>query len=399
MDIVIEHERRRPRWLWLLLVGVSIAALFWWLAASSSPVNNDSSALQWQQVQRGTVRFTASGVGELYASEQRAISALESGYITEVLAKAGDTVDNGDVLMILHNPQLQLELEAAQSELRRTDLDAQEALLRLHKELAQAAILTDNARADLEVANSELDSYQQLLAVNSVSRLQYEQALAKQRKSQNNLDTALQLQQLLSTQQQQISASWQENLALTRLRAERMQQRVDSLTMRASQHGIIKDLMITKGDAVSVGARLAVIGPELPDSARLQFPQRYNEQLKVGTRVQLSLLGQLAEGAIVRISPDLTHGAVQADVTLTSIPPSARIGMAVRADAQLGEQADVLYINTLFEADLHKQVRIWRQQNGKLAQRQLSNVSSFNGVMVFTEGVSEGERIAVDPQL
>jgi multidrug resistance efflux pump len=301
--------------------------------------------------------------------------------------------------MILHNPQLQLELEAAQSELRRTDLDAQEALLRLHKELAQAAILTDNARADLEVANSELDSYQQLLAVNSVSRLQYEQALAKQRKSQNNLDTALQLQQLLSTQQQQISASWQENLALTRLRAERMQQRVDSLTMRASQHGIIKDLMITKGDAVSVGARLAVIGPELPDSARLQFPQRYNEQLKVGTRVQLSLLGQLAEGAIVRISPDLTQGAVQADVTLTSIPPSARIGMAVRADAQLGEQADVLYINTLFEADLHKQVRIWRQQNGKLAQRQLSNVSSFNGVMVFTEGVSEGERIAVDPQL
>ncbi|WP_333607966.1 efflux RND transporter periplasmic adaptor subunit [Arsukibacterium sp.] len=399
MDIVIEHERRRPRWLWLLLVGVSIAALFWWLAASSSPVNNDSSALQWQQVQRGTVRFTASGVGELYASEQRAISALESGYITEVLAKAGDTVDNGDVLMILHNPQLQLELEAAQSELRRTDLDAQEALLRLHKELAQAAILTDNARADLEVANSELDSYQQLLAVNSVSRLQYEQALAKQRKSQNNLDTALQLQQLLSTQQQQISASWQENLALTRLRAERMQQRVDSLTMRASQHGIIKDLMITKGDAVSVGARLAAIGPELPDSARLQFPQRYNEQLKVGTRVQLSLLGQLAEGAIVRISPDLTQGAVQADVTLTSIPPSARIGMAVRADAQLGEQADVLYINTLFEADLHKQVRIWRQQNGKLAQRQLSNVSSFNGVMVFTEGVSEGERIAVDPQL
>lgn len=399
MDVVIAPERRRPRWLWILLAGVSIAALFWWLAASSSPVSNDRLALQWQQVQRGTVHFTASGVGELYASEQRAISALESGYINEVLAKAGDTVDTGDVLMILQNPQLQLELEAAQSELRRTDLDAQEALLRLHKELAQAAILSDNARADLEVANSELDSYQQLLAINSVSRLQYEQALAKQRKSQNNLDTALQLQQLLSTQQQQISASWQENLALTRLRAERMQQRVDSLTIRASQHGIIKDLLITAGDGVSVGARLAVIGPELPDSARLQFPQRYNEQLKVGTRVQLSLLGQRAEGAIVRISPDLSQGAVQADVTLTNIPPSARIGMAVRADAQLGEQADVLYINTLFEADLHNQVRIWRQHNGKLAQQQLSNVSSFNGVMVFAEGVFEGERIAVDPQL
>lgn len=399
MDVALPPKKPRLIGRWLTIILVLAGIMLWWISSQKDKETVADLPLQWQQVQRGTVNFTANGVGELYASEQRTLSALETGYVADVIAKVGDTVEVGDVLMLIQNPQLQLELEAAQSDLRSADLQAKDAILRLNRELAEALIQIDNAKADLEVALSEFNSYQQLLEINSVSKLQYEQALARHRKSQNSLDAALRLHQLLSAQQQQMNATWQENLKLAALRANRMQQRVDSLTIRASQPGIIKDLFITAGDGIVVGSRLGVIGPELPDSARLQFPQRYSQQLKTGTKVDLNLLGKTAHGFIVRISPDLTQGAVLAEVSLTNTPATARIGMAVRADAQLGEQQNALFIKTAFEADVHNQVRVWRHIAGNIAPQTLSNVTSFNGYMVFNDEIQEGENIAIDPRL
>ena len=86
-------------------------------------------------------------------------------------------------------------------------------------------------------------------------------------------------------------------------------------------------------------------------------------------------------------------------MTLVQAPATARIGMSVRATAQLGQLENVLYIETPFEADASNHIRIWRDSHGKQTQQRLGNVTSFHGFMVFNQDVREGERIAIDPQL
>lgn len=132
----------------------------------------------WQTVEAssGAINSTVSATGNIEAAAEADLSFEQSGTLTEILVKSGDTVQAGQPLARIDTSGLQLQVDQAQAELSQaqadyeqllagasaTDLDeAQARLAQARSQYSQTASSVSNAdiaaaRADLEQAQARL---------------------------------------------------------------------------------------------------------------------------------------------------------------------------------------------------------------------------------------------------
>lgn len=381
----------------IVLVGLVFLVQQW---ATTSSARTSDGALIWSVVRRGDVEIRSPGSGEFFSTRQRQLNATEIGVVEDVLKSAGDTLVEGDLILRLQSPQLMLDLETAELNVRRAELDLAEVQSRTSRELESASVTEANDRIGLEVAQTELRANAELLSRKIVSKLQYELAEARHRQSANTLASSERLTHLARQQAGlQVSAA-EAALSISHLQFSRLQERVNGLQVRAPNSGLLKRVDLRLGDSVGVGSSIALVGPIKPDAARMRFPQRFLSDLQPGVVVELIFNGQKLRANISRVSPDLSEGYVLAEVQAQDIPDSARIDMAVRGEALLGLHRNVLFASSPFEPPPTGQpLRVHVRRNGQLHEFMLKDVQAANGSLIFSSGVLEGDEIALQSAL
>lgn len=394
---------RRGNWKLLALVaalGLALMLSLGLLVFGGKPEQGSGSEPDWSTVVRGPLKLQSAGTGEFISTRQRILTAAEQGTVEEILRKSGDTVVEQDVILRLRNPQLALDLEAAESDLKHAETSAQQVIADDEMTIEEARSAAADARIALEVAEAERLAYENLLKQQIVSRLQYQQVEAKRRQSRNALDSAEHKLAILRRQQGRLRSGLFEGVHLATIKRDSLRSRIAGLEVRASRAGLVKSVDVRLGDSVPAGTQLAMVGPKAPDAARLRFPQRDLPQLRVGMRVSLAFNEAVATGVIARISPDPEDGYVTAEVECNRLPAGARIGMAVRGNADLDSLDDAVYARSGFEpSGPAAAIDILRDRNGDVSKMHLTNVRASNGFLIFADGLAPGDRIAVVPEL
>lgn len=296
-------------------------------------------------VQRGPLVIQVRGPGTLVPERVRWISAVTAGRVERRLAEIGQEVKPETVLLILSNPDVQLEaleserqFTAARGE--RVNLSTSLESERLNQQGAVAIARSEYLEAKRNAAVAETLIAEQLISVMEASRA---------RERVEELATRYDVEQrrlavLTNAMGSQLAL---QEAQVDRLRAvtEFQRGRVRSMEVRARAAGILQDLTLEVGQWAQPGATLARIVEPGRLKAVLRIPETQARDVAVGQPASIDTRNGVVQGRVSRIDPAVQNGTVTVDVSLDGeLPRGARPDLSVDGTVEVERLKDVLHL-------------------------------------------------------
>ncbi len=305
----------------------------------------DRTAVWIDSVQRGPLVIEVRGPGTLVPERVRWISAVTAGRVERRLAEPGQAVTPETVLLVLSNPDVQLEaleserqLTAAQAD--RVDLQTDLVTQRLNQ---QATVAT--ARAAYLDAKRNAEAAEGLATKELISTIEASRAHDKV----EELETRYQVEeQRLAV----MTGAADSQLALQRAQVGRLRAvtdfqrgRIRSMQVKAGANGILQELPLEVGQWAQSGATLARLVEPGRLKAVLRIPETQAKDVSLGQPAAIDTRNGVVEGRVSRIDPAVQNGTVTVDVSLEGeLPRGARPDLSVDGTIQVERLDKVLHV-------------------------------------------------------
>ncbi len=302
----------------------------------------------------------------LRSDDEVTLVARVNGFLEERHFEPGQMVEEGDRLYTI-------EPDLYQATVNQREADLQ------------------SARAELARAQRDAQRFEQLLSQNSVSRQQYDQALADQRVAQASVA--------------------QSEAALTSANLD-----LGYSQVTAPVSGMIGLSQINVGNLVTSGTELAIITPLDPLEVRFQLPQRdafeLRRQLREGgetsdIRARLSIPGVSGgsdselEGRLDFLGSSVDQGTstVQASATFENPEASVLPGQFVRVRIEGLKRFDVIAVPEIAVTQGLMGPQVYVLDDEDKAREQTVSLGEVAGPwQLIREGIEPGDRVVVgDP--
>lgn len=277
------------------------------------------------------VRETLVVAGRVRPPSSAELGAVVAGTAREVLAREGDEVVPGQILVRLDDREARAALSEAEARLVEVQSTARD-------EIRRAAL-------ELEQATRDLERVQAVFAAGGLTRQRVEQA------EQRAADAASRLEAARAE-----ATPTGENAAVGAARAavEAARARLDLTTVRAPYRGVVLQRLVEPGAAVRPGVPLLEVAQHGPVEIAA-FPSEDN-------------LGRLHRGAPATVSPDAypeeafsatlslvtprvdpSQGTVEIRLRVDDPPPYLRPGMTLSVNLETGrrEEATILPVDVV----------------------------------------------------
>lgn len=346
MDIPIRSTRSRRRY---LTGGVAIAALALVTLAVSrldpAVPSVDARSIWTDTVRLGDMVREVGGAGTLVPEQARWVVATTAGRVERVLVRPGQSVEAEDVLLVLSNPDVQVEgldaerqLSAAESELATLRSTLQTQILD-----QEAALAT--TRSEHREAQRQVESYRELSGRNLISA--HELAAAEDRAEE--LDTRMRIDQ---ERLRILAASLEERLAAQRVQIARLRsisafqrERARSMEVRAGAPGMVQDLRLEVGQWVMPGQTLARVAEPGRLMAILRIPETQARDVAIGQLARVDTRNGVALGRVRRSDPSVQNGTVAVEVAFESeLPRGARPDLSVDGVIEIERLRGALHV-------------------------------------------------------
>ncbi|MBA4158869.1 MAG: HlyD family efflux transporter periplasmic adaptor subunit [Gemmatimonadetes bacterium] len=397
MDIPRVTKPNRTRWilggaglLAVLLTTIAVARI------EPAAPSVDRAGVWMDTVERGTMVRQVRGPGTLVPEQIRYISAVTAGRVERVLVQPGTTVTPDTELLVLSNPDVQLQ-----------SMEAQRQVAGSEANLASLRATLENQRLTQEAAVATVRSqYREAVRQVEANRQMAERGLIPRMDLQRSEDTAEELAARLEIEQKRLSFIGESMKAqltaqlgeVDRLRGLSAFQQgyVHSLRVTAGASGVLRELPLQEGEWVNPGTRLAVVVQPGRLRAELRIPETQARDVAVGQRANIDTRNGIVAGRVVRVDPAVQNGTVTVDVTLEGeLPRGARPDLSVDGTIEIERLENVLYVGRPAYGQAESTVGLFRlEENGSTARRinaQLGR-SSVNTIEVVN-GLAEGDII------
>ena len=347
-DTVISSNGRAQKLRkWLLLVGVScIVVAFiaypriqkWQSTSLSVPL----AKLRLATVERSDLIRDVSVQGKIVAAVKPMLFSPTAGRVT-LRVRAGDAVDEGDLIAEVHSPELTSlykqelsTLNSLSSEVERQRIQTRTERLELQQQLDMAEVgLTaakrEMRRADIAYANKVISLQDHEQAADDLHRAELE---AKHRKDEGLLRyERLDLELKIRT----------HDLARQELAVEDLRRQVNELSIVSPVTGVVGNLEVNEKDAVSQYQALLSVVDLSAYEVEVDVPENFADDLSLGIEVEIQKSGDHYSGVISSISPEVENGQVKCRVRFADKKPRAlRQNQRITARILLETHRDIL---------------------------------------------------------
>ena len=346
MDIPREPAKKHKKYIWPAVGIVALAIATYGISNLEARAPTVPRAQLWiDSVKRGELLREVSGNGTLVPENIRWISAVTSGRVEQILVRPGASVEAGTVLMVLTNPDVQMELLNAEQQLS----TAQTQLVNLKQQLESQRLTQAGAVASAKAAF--LDAQRQVGINEELARqkLIAQADLDRSKEQMEDLATRYkiaqqQLELFTGAIQGQIRAQ-EEQISRARAIAEFQRVRTRSMEVVAGAKGTLTELPLEVGQWANSGATLAKVVEPGRLKAVLRIQETQARDVAIGQTAQIDTRNGIVPGRVVRIDPASTGGTVGVDVALEGpLPPGARPDLSVDGRIELERLPDVLYM-------------------------------------------------------
>ncbi len=397
MDIQREPVGNRRR---NLLIGAGLAAL---IAIASLLAALEPAAPSVQRnsllvgtVERGSFNREVRGPGTLVPEQIVFVTALTGGRVENVWAQPGQTVADTTLLVMLSNPDVQLEALRAQQE----HTSARARLVALRRDL-QTLFLQQQAL----VARAAADHADALRLARGDSALLARQLISVN-EARRNQERLVALEVLLSTENrrlQLLDRTIDEQLAVQEEQVRRLasivsyqQRRVSSMSVSAGAAGVLQDLDLEVGQWVQAGTTLARVAQPGRLKAELRIPQTQARDVQIGQLASIDTRSDSIRGVVRRVDPNVQNGSVLVEVRLEGpLPAGARPDLSVDGTIRIERVEDVLFVGRPAYGQANSAVGLFRLSDDEEEASRLTvrlGRSSVNQIEIL-EGLALGDRV------
>lgn len=344
-EVLRNRKIRRALWILIALLAVGSTTV---LVARLKPAapSVEMNGLWPGTVKRGPMELQVHGLGVLKPEQIYWINAAVDSRVVQVVRRAGsDFIRANDVILVLSNPDLELEAEKAEWQCKQEEaslanlrvklesdkLDQRASLAELEGQYKQARVTADR---DLALTGFKIQSeLASRLSVTQADQLESRVALQKQRLS--IVDQSIQAQ--VEAQQVAIQSA--------RAAYELKRKQVDQLTIRAGVNGVLQEVDVEVGQRVTAGTLLAKVADPTKLKAVVQIPETQMKDVRIGMDAFVDTRNGVVPGRVVRIDPAALNGSVGVDIFLQGkLPEGARPELSVDGTVEIARLNNVVFM-------------------------------------------------------
>lgn len=402
MDRVVEKKGFSTR----VKIGIGAAlaliavVLFWYLAPSANSQTVEASRLTISPVTEGRFDDFLPLRARVEPAVTVYLDAVEGGRVERVLVEDGAMVQQGQMLAVLSNSDLQLNVLARQTEvtqqinsMRSQELALNQTRLSNERALIEADLAMQTARRQYDVQRPLAERGYVAGRTFADSRDLYESnrrrrdLLARQRVTDERLQST-QLAQLRAS-----TAALNQSLEIARAS-------LDALNLRAPVSGQLTSFSIQVGQSFQRGERLGQLDSAGRNKLRAQVDEFYLGRVTVGQIANADVGGRAVRTRVTRVFPQVRNGVFEIELQfLGQEPPALQRGQTVQIRLTLGDPSMARLIpNGAFYNDTGGSWVFVVAADGSSAIRRNVRLGRRNADFIeVLDGLDPGERVITSP--
>jgi HlyD family secretion protein len=328
------------------------------------------------------------------------LDAVEGGRVEKVLVEDGAMVQQGQLLAVLSNSDLQLNLLARQTEVTQqiNSMRSQELAL------SQTRLNNERARIEAELAATKARRQYELqrplaekgFVPGRVFRDSEDEANSARRRAQVVRQTQATDERLQSTQLAQLRASTAAlNASLDIARAS-----LDALNLRAPVTGQLTAFSIQVGQSMNRGERLGQIDSAGRNKLMAQVDEFYLGRVEPGQTATAEWGGKTYQLKVAKIYPQVSNGTFAVDLHFVGPEPAdIQRGQTLQTKLTLGDPTPALLIpnGAFYNETGGSWVFVVTPDGSEAVKRQVRLGRRNADYIEVLEGLEPGEKVLTSP--
>jgi HlyD family secretion protein len=405
MDRMVQKKKFPLKWIIGGAAALALAGVFIYqlgFADNRPAANAPASQIRVATVVKGDFQEYFQANCFVAPAHSVYIDLQEAGIVQSVSAEQGKVVAQGEVLVRLHNNELEAQLASVDGSLRSAADDQENNRLRLKQ--AELKNQNDLLEIDHQIRLLEIELDKKNYPANADNIPEF---LVK--KAKDEVDFWKKKREILvKSQEVDLALLAQERakignaVDLLRLNRQRLADRIASLTVTAPVLGQVTSFNASVGEMKSPGARLAQLDTMDKLEMKAVLDEYYLPKIAVGAGGSFKFLnsaGDETEGSatISWVSPDVKSNTFEVDFRFDTVPPGLRIGQRFTVRVELGKKrpAVLLDLGPFFQATGGSWVYLVDPSGAAAVKRPITPGKSNPDFLEVYQGLAPGDRVIV----
>jgi RND family efflux transporter MFP subunit len=324
--------------------------------------------------------------GTLTAEEQADVAAETAGRVVSTPVERGTAVSQGAELVRLSPVETEASLKEAEA--NAAQIEARLAIGQEHAYDVNKVPEVANARANFSLATSEFGRIEKLLAERVVSQSEYDQRKTQVEAARQQYESAK------NAAEQQYQA-----LQGSRARVTLARKALADTTVRAPFSGLVAQRMVSTGDYVTRGMKVAEIVRITPLRIELTVPEQFVASVSVGQPVSFTVDAfpdRMFDGKVRFVSPALR--ADQRALTVEAVVPNANAelkpGMFATARIEQNRRDPAVLVPENAVRVISGTGRVFVVNGDRAEERIVTTGQKVDSLIEIVTGLKRGERVA-----
>ena len=356
----------------------------------SAEAKPEPLAITTTTVEEKTIDRFLRVTGSLAADEQAEVSAEAIGRVVDTPVERGTRVAQGTILARISATEATAQLDEAEA--NAAQIAARLGLAPDQPFEVKRVPDVMNAKASLDLAEAEFSRMKSLLDQKVVSQSEFDQ-----RRTQ--VEAGRQQYQMAENAAQQSFRS----LQAARARVSLARKAMADTTVRAPFAGLVAERLVSAGDYVTRGTRVATVVRIDPMRVELTVPEQSVSLIRVGQQVKLSVdayPNEVFDATVRFVSPTLRADQRALTVEAVAANPGGRLKPGLFATASIQQPvgpAALLLPSTAVET-ISGTSRVYVVKNNAIEERIVTLGERTGDRVEITSGVNKGEVVAAEPR-
>jgi RND family efflux transporter MFP subunit len=338
-----------------------------------------------QAAERPIPRFLRV-TGTLMAEEQADVAAEIAGRVVSTPIERGTKVIEGAELIRLSSTETDAQLKEAEA--NAAQIEARLGLTASAVFDVNAVPEVQNAKASYALAESEFNRIKQLLDQRVVSQSEFDQRRTQMEAARQQYDAA-----------KNGAAQQYQSLEAARARVALVRKAVADTVVRAPFVGLVAERMVSVGDYVTKGTKVAIVVRINPLRAQLTIPEQFVSAIGPGQPMSFEVdayPGRQFKGNVRYVSPALQ--ADQRALTVEAIVPNPtnelKPGLFATAQIRQSTPTPAVLVPASAVQTTGGTSRVYILNGDHAEERIVTTGQTIDTLVEITNGVKAGERVA-----
>ncbi|MBI3727203.1 MAG: HlyD family efflux transporter periplasmic adaptor subunit [Burkholderiales bacterium] len=399
MDQAISQDtlkkRRLKTILLLAVITVSVTGVAWAVNRIISP-GVSMGEIRVGQVRVGAIDNTINAAGVVIPVHEEQLSSPNQSRISKVIAKAGQSVHAGELLMVLDDHTIRLAIDNLREQISQQDVKGQLLAMEMESNLKKIASEIELLELDLQSNKVKLARYQKLgpIGITSAVDLQAAELAVKRNEVQLRQHKETLTDTRRTTQSNIEAARLQKSIFQKQM--ELQQRLLEQTQVKAPFDGLLTWMLADEGASLNTGQLIAKVSELNNFKVEATVSDFYARYLSPGQKVRVEYSGQIMPGEVQTILPEIQNGTVKLIVVLDKANhPSLRHKLRVEVNIITEQKARSLIVENGPAISGKGRQDVYMLEDGRAVKRSVEIGLGDSKMVEVLQGAKEGDRLVI----